>query len=46
MPDSPRETLVVVDLPNAPEIMVLSSDDDPMKGLEDHLEEENDPEED
>jgi len=46
MPDSPGEAHVVVDLPDTPEIMVLSSDDEPVEGLEDHLEEGDDLEED
>ena len=45
MPNSPREAHVVVDLPNTPEIMIVSSDDEPMEGFEGHLEEEDDPEE-
>ena len=37
---------MAVDLPDTPEIMVLSSDDKPMEGLADHLEEKDDLEED
>jgi len=37
MPDSPGEAYVVVDLPDTSEIMVVSSDDKPMKGFEGHL---------
>ena len=36
---------MVVDLPDTPEIMVVSSDDEPMKGFKGHLGEEDDPEE-
>jgi len=35
-----------VNLPNTPEVVELSSDDELMEGLEDHLEIEEDPEED
>ena len=37
MPDNPGEAHMVIDLPDTPEIMVVSSED---KG---HLEEEDDP---
>jgi len=40
MPDSPGEANVVIDLPDTPDIVVVSSED------EGHLEEEDDPEED
>ena len=46
MPESPWEVHIVVDLPDTLEIVVLSPDDEPIKGLEDHLEDEDDPEED
>jgi len=46
MPDTPEEVHVVVDLSDTPEIVVLSPDDAPIEGLEDHLEEVDDPEED
>jgi len=46
MPNSPEEAHVVAELPDTPEIMMLSSDDEPMEGLGDYLVEENDPEED
>ena len=36
----------MVDLPNTPEIVVLSRDDEPMECLKDRLEDENDPKED
>jgi len=36
---------VVVDLPDTPEIVVVSFDDEPMAGFEDHLEEDDNPEE-
>jgi len=42
MPDSPGEACVVVDLPDALEIVVLSSDNKLMEGCED----EDDPDED
>jgi len=35
-----------MDLPVSPEVVVISSDDEPMEDLEDHLEMEDDPEED
>jgi len=37
---------MMVDLPETPEIVVVSSEDDGMEGFEGHLEEEDDPEED
>jgi len=40
MPDSPKEAQVVIDLPDTPEIVVISSKD------EGHQDEEDDPEED
>jgi len=43
---SPRELHVVVAIPNTLEIMVLSPDEKPMEGLEDHLGDEDDSEED
>jgi len=46
MLDSSGEAHVVVDLLDTPEIVVRSSDDDPMEGLKNHLEEEDDLEED
>jgi len=46
MPDSPWEVFMVVDLLDTPEFMVLTSDDEPMESLKDHLEEEDDLEED
>jgi len=46
MPDSLGEAHVVVDLPDTPEIVVVSFEDDAMEGFEGHLEEEDDPEED
>ena len=46
MPDSPGEVHVVVDLHDTPKIMVFSPDDEPMEGLEDHLKDEDNPEED
>ena len=45
MLDSLREAYVVVDLPDTSEIMVISSDDEPIEGFEDHQEEDDDPEE-
>ena len=36
---------MVVDLPNAPETMVVSFEDDAMEGFEGHLEAEDDPKE-
>ena len=44
--DSAVEVDVVVDLSDTPEIVVFSSDFEPVKGLKDHLEEEDDLEED
>ena len=35
MPESPREAHMVVDLPDTPKIVVLSSDNEPMEGFED-----------
>ena len=46
MPDSHGDAHMVVDLPDTPEIVVLSSNDELMEGVEDHLEDEDDPEED
>jgi len=46
MPDGPGEVHVMVDLLDTPEIMVPNLDDEPMEGLEDHLKDEDDPEED
>jgi len=46
MLNNPGEVPVVVDLPYTLEIAVLSPDDEPMVGLEDHLEDEDDLEED
>ena len=46
MPVSLGEAHVVVDLLDAPEIVVLSPNDKPMEGLDDHLEEEDNPDED
>jgi len=45
MPDGPGEAHVILDLPDTLEVMVVSSDDEPMEGLEGHLEEEDDLEE-
>ena len=45
MPNSPEKAHVVVDLLDTSEIVVLTSDDEPMEGLENHLEEEDDPKE-
>jgi len=38
MPTSPGEVHVMVDLPDTPEIVVLSPGDEPMDDLEDRLE--------
>ena len=46
MPDSPGEAHVVVDLRDTSEIIVVSSDDEPMEGFESYLKEKYDPEED
>ena len=46
MSDSPKEAHVMVDLSDTLEIVVLSSDNEPMEGLDDHLEEEDGLEED
>ena len=46
MPDSPVEVDIAVDLSDTLEIMVLCPDDEPMEGLEDHLGDEDDSEED
>jgi len=46
MLDSPRETHVVVDLPDIPEIVVVSYEVEAMEDFEGHLEEEDDPKED
>jgi len=45
MPNSPGEAYVMVDLLDMPEIMVASSDDEPMEDFEGHLEDKDDPEE-
>ena len=46
MPDSPGVARVVVDLPDAPKVVVVSFDSEPMEGFEGHLEEEDNPKED
>ena len=46
MHDSPGEAHVVVDLPDALEIVIVSSDDEPMEGFKGHLAEEDDTKED
>ena len=46
MPDSSGSAHAVVDLPDTPKIVVVSSQDEAMEGFEGHLEEEHDPEED
>ena len=46
MTDSPGEVHMVVDLPDTLKIMVLSPDDESIEGLEGHLEDEDDREED
>ena len=46
MPNSPREIHVVVDLPDTPEIVILSFEDEAMEGFKSHMEEKDDPEED
>ena len=51
MPDSPvlvgmGEAQLVVDLPDSPAVVMISSDDKPTEELEDHLPAEDDPKED
>ena len=46
MPDSAGRAHVVVVLPNTPEVMVVSSNDEPIADFEGHLDEEDDLEED
>ena len=46
MPDSLGEAHVVVDLPDTPEIVVVDSEDEAMKGFRGYLEDQCDPKED
>ena len=46
MPNSPGEAHVVVDLPDTPEIVVVSYEDEAMEDFEGYMEEKDDPQED